>query len=91
MIFAIIIISILRYQNHKKRHYERRFMELIKQQNLNEEKEYHLSVTKNNGIEIPENIIENVLEKLSDFENAKQYLKKNITVASLSKELKNQL
>lgn len=88
LIFTPIVLFVLLYQSKKKKKYKQKFLLLIKQQELQQEEHLETSSKSKINLEISEKIIENILEQLKDFANEKQYLKKNITIASLSKELK---
>lgn len=80
------------YQYQLKKRYRFRFEKIIKETTIindketevNKEKEIKTSGTKIEAIGIAEELVNQILEKLDDFENKKGYLESNITVQILS-------
>jgi AraC-like DNA-binding protein len=80
------------YQYQLKKRYRSRFEKIIKgttiiddkETEVNKEKEIKTAETKIEAIGIAEELVNQILEKLDDFENKKGYLESNITVQMLS-------
>ncbi len=88
-IIISLVISVLLFLQYKKRKkLKRRFDQLIKsgsQEPLT--KEERKPVERENNIGVPDKIIESILNKLDFFEENNIYIKKDITVHIVSKEL----
>ncbi|WP_409417727.1 helix-turn-helix domain-containing protein [Flavobacterium sp. PS2] len=80
------------YQYKLKKRYRSRFEKIINETTgkegngieENKDKEIKIAVTKIEDIGIAEELVNQILEKLDDFENKKEYLESNITVQMLS-------
>lgn len=90
IIFAIlisIIIFIFLLVNYKRRKkYKNKFEKLIK--SYNDKKEENIKIKKENtqSLKLDEKIVERILIKLENFENEKLYLRKKISLNTLSKD-----
>ncbi|WP_460219233.1 helix-turn-helix domain-containing protein [Psychroserpens sp. MEBiC05023] len=85
---SVLIAGILYYQNRKKRFYKQKFNKLLEQQKSKPVENLNNDFKKTNNVDVPINIIKNILDQLKNFENENKYLKKNTTINSLAKELK---
>ncbi|AYN05874.1 helix-turn-helix domain-containing protein [Flavobacterium sp. 140616W15] len=80
------------YQYQLKKKYRSRFEKIIEETSIigdkeievNKEKENKIATTKIEPIGIAEELVNQILEKLDEFENKKGYLESNITVQMLS-------
>ena len=79
----IIIVTIFYYFNEKQKKLKKRFEEIISK----EEYKTKNIIKKRKQIDISEEVIDSVLEKLDHFESNKGYLKQNLTTYELSKTL----
>ncbi|SNR90799.1 Helix-turn-helix domain-containing protein [Dokdonia pacifica] len=87
-IFLILGIAIFQYQ--KRRLYKKRFLDIINKDNDGTVivRETPLkSVTKEESIEIPQETIDDILEKLQVFEKDESYINVNVTLHSLADSL----
>ncbi len=80
----LLAIIFLIYQYQKRKIYKERFYKIIEEKKTDE-----LVITNdvNTQLDIPSDVIENILHKLIVFEKEKLFLRKNITLNSLAKEL----
>ncbi len=89
--FIIILLISLIIQYQKRKLYKKRFQEIIS--NTDQIKEQSINNKKNGKndsrkINLQENIIQEILEKLTTFEKNQGFLSQNITLGTLSKKLK---
>lgn len=77
------------FQFRKKRIYRKRFNEIIQKINQppKESKNETINTEETKGINIQEEIIENILKGLEEFERNKEFISNKITLNSLSKKL----
>ncbi|AXG69088.1 helix-turn-helix domain protein [Kordia sp. SMS9] len=80
----ILVILIVNYRNKKK--YKKKF-ELLMKSNIEKKEDKKLNKDKN-SIDLDENIVNDILNKLELFEKKKSFLKKKISLNTLSKEFK---
>ncbi|WP_298548404.1 AraC family transcriptional regulator [uncultured Aquimarina sp.] len=89
VIFSFALLLFLYFNNKKKKIYQRRFQEMF-----DEKKETIQVITEpeakkqDQDIGISEDIVSDILRKLDVFEEKHEFLHSNITVSSLSKDLK---
>ncbi len=85
LLFITVAITVFLYWQYKKRKvYQEKFELLIRQKNISETPKQ-----KSKGdIAVPPDVVEEILHKLSLFEEKNQFLKKNITTTSLAKDIK---
>ncbi len=83
ILLSLITTVFMYYQYMNRKEYERKFNELI-----NKGKNKNLSLKKPiDDIGIAEEVVNDILESLSLFEKKHEYLKKNISISSLAKEI----
>jgi AraC-like DNA-binding protein len=89
IVIAVITIGFLIYQYVQRNLYQKRFEQLLQAQ---EDKKQHtiidVSDQKKAALNIPEDIVAAVLEKLSDFKQKEAFLTSNITLQKLAKDFK---
>ncbi len=86
LLCIMIIIAAFLYGQYKKRRvYQQKFEQLIHQKNTPKK---ILEQKSKDDIGVPKEVIEEILNKLSVFEEKNQFLKKNITTTSLAKDIK---
>ncbi|CAM1341199.1 helix-turn-helix domain-containing protein [Tenacibaculum amylolyticum] len=87
----LVIIILLCYQIKLKKEYKNKFLEIInKPKKLITEKKIENSddkIVETTSINIPQKIIDDVLEALDSFEKKHQYINKDITLSSLAKKV----
>ncbi len=85
--FVVVLFlgTLLYYQFKKRRVYKKRFEELLRDNAKNLSTK--VKESKENKIEIPEPIVNEVMESLDKFESEKQYTSNKITLAKLAKEI----
>lgn len=88
-VVLIIIFTFLFFRNYKKQKiYKNRFEEFVKLTTSNNKKTENLSPKSHRKIDsISKEIAKDILLKLDNFENKKGFIKKNITVIGLAKQL----
>lgn len=84
LLFAVIFLV---FQYHKRKIYKQKFLNIITEVNKKEDQPQNEKNIEKEGLDIPQDIIKTVLQKLVYFEKDKKYLRKNITLNSLAKEL----
>ncbi|MEP0264942.1 helix-turn-helix domain-containing protein [Dokdonia sp.] len=83
IIFLILGIAIFQYK--KRRLYKKRFLEIINRESDNEiKRELPKRKVKEESIEIPQDTIDDILEKLQVFEKNGEYINVNVTLHSLA-------
>ncbi|WP_299221355.1 helix-turn-helix domain-containing protein [uncultured Aquimarina sp.] len=88
-VLSFALLLFLYFNNKKKKTYQRRFQEVFEQTKEIEEVAIKPEPKKEvQDIGISEEIIIDILKKLSIFEEKQEFLQPNITVSSLSKDLK---
>ncbi len=86
LIIALSLISsILFYNNRKRKIYKSRFLKLYDEQNVIVDSEKGDTNQNPRDIGIPEELIDNILNKLETFEKNKGYLSSGLTIAKLAK------
>lgn len=89
-IFIVFLIIGFVFQYQKRKLYRKRFKEIMyKVENVSSEiskKENHVEISKK--IDIPNNLIEEILEKLKKFERNEGFRSSTITLNSLARKLK---
>ncbi|WP_298541953.1 AraC family transcriptional regulator [uncultured Aquimarina sp.] len=90
-LLVVIILSIFFLSvYYRKVQYKRRYQAIMHPKNKPETKAIESSITveKNTKtIDIPENIVEEILERLTQFEHKNGFLARNLTIAALAKKL----
>ncbi len=90
VLFVIILIIFLTHTYRKNVRYKKRFKELMDPKNKLVVGDKHISTQDLNtskSIDIPDNIISNILDELANFEEKKEFLSHNITTTNLAKKL----
>jgi AraC-like DNA-binding protein len=89
LVILILIFTFLFYRNYKKQKtYKKRFEKFIQSNSFNDKESKSLPQKKHHKISvISKEIANDILLKLDDFENKQGFVKKNITVISLAKQL----
>ncbi|WP_271765843.1 AraC family transcriptional regulator [Aquimarina algiphila] len=88
----IVLIIFFTYMYYKNTQYKKRYKEIMQPKNEDDvETADSLDSIKNKAetkvIDIPENIVKGILEKLTQFEEKKGFLSRNITITTLAKKL----
>lgn len=78
----LLVISILLYNNHRKKIYKKRFLKLYDKQITQTNNQKEKQIPKD--IKIPEALIQNLLDKLKEFEDNNDYLSSGLTIAKLA-------
>lgn len=85
LISLVLLLLFIRYYRRQKL-YKKRFQQLLE----NSENSYNVfqksKVGAQNKIDIPKDIVENVLKKLEDFEENQNFLRLNLSLADVAKE-----
>ncbi|KZS39623.1 hypothetical protein AWE51_08205 [Aquimarina aggregata] len=84
LFITTVIGAFLFWQYQKRKSYQEKFEHLIDQKNtpkINKQK-------SKDDIGVPKEVVEEILLKLSSFEEKKHFLKKNISTTSLAKDIK---
>ncbi|NAS29439.1 helix-turn-helix domain-containing protein [Flavobacteriaceae bacterium R38] len=84
---AIVFILIAFYYYRKRNIYKKRFNNLIQKETL-VQKETQNNIIKKQELSVPENIINDILEKIAVFEAKNGFLDNTLTLISLSKKFK---
>ncbi|WP_378172799.1 helix-turn-helix domain-containing protein [Aquimarina sp. SS2-1] len=93
IILSVILVLVVVYSLRKNYLNKIRFQKLLEQQKRPKTKEpdqiktVDNTLAKKEDVDIPEEVIESVLQKLQEFENKNQFAKKHYTLNSLAKEL----
>lgn len=84
--FVVLLLgSLVYYQSKKRKVYKKRFEKLLKD---NSETSFtKVKEVKQNKIEIPESIVNEVMKSLEEFEQEHKYISSKITLAKLAKEI----
>ncbi len=88
IIVITIFIGISYYQFYKKKFYKKKFNEIISDKDIkkiNSEKD-KIGVYTNTNINVPEEIVVDILDKLHKFEINKDFIVRKITLSSLAKQ-----
>ncbi len=85
--FLILAVIFLIYQYKRRQIYKQRFLDIINDDTVPEKQKKETVKIETEKLEIPQDVIEHILNKLEVFEKQKKYLSKDITLSSLAKEL----
>lgn len=88
-LITVLVLSmfLLFYQNKKRKLYKKRFEEIIEIEKSNKLKNTSpVKKTDESNLNIPKQIVENVLAFLVEFESKKQFISREITLQSLAKK-----
>ncbi|WP_170837030.1 helix-turn-helix domain-containing protein [Aquimarina amphilecti] len=89
ILLSFALLLFLYINNRKKKIYQSRFKEMFEQkEKISEVVRDSEPKKENKDIGISEDIVEDILRKLKIFEEKQEFIKSNITVSSLSKDLK---
>ena len=88
-VIILILLSLMAtgftyYQFVKRKKYQQKFNELLTQGNKREESSKKMT---NDDIGIADEVVNDILSKLDQFEGERQFLQKNISISSLAKEI----
>ncbi|EZH72386.1 hypothetical protein ATO12_23325 [Aquimarina atlantica] len=83
IVLFLMAITFMYYQYIKRKKYERKFKELLDEGKRTKE----LPKKPLGDIGIADDIVSDILEKLAHFEERHEFLKKNISISSLAKEI----
>ncbi|NAS32830.1 helix-turn-helix domain-containing protein [Flavobacteriaceae bacterium R38] len=86
--FILILLLMLYYYYRKKQAYKKRFEKLINNDNSSNLKTTPSKSALKKELQIPDNIIAEILKKIENFEKEKQFLDNSITLNSLAKKLR---
>lgn len=88
ILLLLLAILLLNYQFRKRKIYKRRFNEIVQFKSAkNDENASMFKKTSNAEINIPIQIIQNVLFQLEQFESENEYLSNDVTLQSLAKKI----
>ena len=87
LFLLLLTIIFLIYQYQKRKIYKQNFLNIINEVNKKEVQPQIVKYNKNEELDIPQDIIKTILRKLEVFEKEKKYLRKNLTLNTLAKEL----
>jgi len=87
VILSICLLLLFLWNRKKQKLYKKRFQELLEKTSSPENKEILIENDQPKNNTIPEDVVQDILLKLEKFEAKKGYLKKNLTVVKLAKQL----
>ncbi len=87
VILSICLLMLFLWNRKKQKLYKKRFQELLEKTSSPENKEILIENDQPKNNTIPEDVVQDILLKLEKFEAKKGYLKKNLTVVKLAKQL----
>ncbi|AXT59558.1 helix-turn-helix domain-containing protein [Aquimarina sp. AD10] len=87
VILSICLLLLFIWNRKKQKLYKKRFQELLEKTSSPENKEILIENDQPKNNTIPEDVVQDILLKLEKFEAKKGYLKKNLTVVKLAKQL----
>lgn len=87
VILSICLLLLFLWNRKKQKLYKKRFRELLEKTSSPENKEILIENDQPKNNTIPEDVVQDILLKLEKFEAKKGYLKKNLTVVKLAKQL----
>jgi AraC-like DNA-binding protein len=82
---VVILVLFVIYYYRRQQRYKVKFQELLQADNINSQK-VEIHDTENMPLDIPEQIVTDVLKNMSEFESTQGYLNKDITLNSLAKD-----
>ena len=87
IILLVVVIGLIIWNRKKQKLYKERFKELIATTSLTENNRTTSTPVKSHSNDISEKIVNDILSKLEHFEYQKGYLKMNLTITSIAKQL----
>lgn len=82
---VVILVLFVIYYYRRQQRFKVKFQELLQADNINSQK-VEIHDTENMPLDIPEQIVTDVLKNMSEFESTQGYLNKDITLNSLAKD-----